>query len=178
MTHKTAQRIVLYGIFIGLILGVAVGFWMGPSAVMFSWLGEIFLRALKMIIVPLIVASMICGITSLGDVRKLGRTGAVTLAYYMVTTGLAVAVGIILVNIIQPGAGVERVGAVPDILTGKDTLSFTDVILGMVPDNLFNAAAEYADDQADGYSGSSAQTGKQADCRHGVERRPRKEAIA
>jgi len=141
MNMRGSQQLLLLGIFLGLIAGGLVGFWLGPDAVMFKWLGDLFLRALKMIIVPLVVASMISGIASLGDVRKLGRTGLVTVVYYMMTTGLAVALGIILVNIIRPGVGVEHAAAIPDVIRGKEHFSFLDVILGMVPENLFKAAA-------------------------------------
>ncbi len=67
--------------------------------------GEIFLRILKMLVVPLVIASVMTGILGMGDVRKLGKPGAVTIVYYLVTTLLAVALGIILVNLIQPGKG-------------------------------------------------------------------------
>jgi Na+/H+-dicarboxylate symporter len=141
MSGARSQQIILAGIFAGLILGVLLGWTMGPRAVMFAWLGELFLRALKMIIVPLIVASMIVGITSLGDVRRLGRTGLVTVTYYLVTTALAVIVGLILVNIIQPGVGAIQAAATPQQIEQTAEFSFLDVILGMVPENLFVAAA-------------------------------------
>lgn len=65
--------------------------------------GEIFLRILKMLVVPLVVASVMSGILGLGDIRKLGRPGLAAVTYYLVTTFLAVIVGLILVNIINPG---------------------------------------------------------------------------
>lgn len=141
MTNGRSQQLLLIGIFVGLIAGGVTGFFMGPDAIMFNWLGQLFLRALKMIIVPLVVTSMIMGITSLGDVRKIGRIGGVTIAYYMVTTGIAVVIGIILVNVIQPGVGVEYAGAIPDVVKGKEHFSFIDVIVGMVPSNVFESAA-------------------------------------
>lgn len=67
--------------------------------------GEIFLRVLKMLVVPLVVASVMAGILGLGDVRKLGKPGLAAIGYYFATTVLAVLVGIILVNIMRPGAG-------------------------------------------------------------------------
>ena len=144
MTNGRSQQLLLFGIFVGLIAGAGTGFVMGPDAVMFKWLGQLFLRALKMIIVPLVVTSMIMGITSLGDVRKIGRIGGITIAYYMVTTGIAVIIGIILVNLIQPGigAGIEHAAAIPDVVKGKEHFSFIDVIVGMVPSNIFDSAAK------------------------------------
>ena len=141
MSGRRGQNLLLVGILLGCLAGGLAGFSMGSGAVMFKWLGQIFLSALKMIIVPLVVSSMIVGITSLGDVRKLGKVGGITIAYYMITTGMAVILGIFLVNLIQPGVGIERASAIPDIVKGKEHFSFIDVILGMVPDNLFKAAA-------------------------------------
>jgi Na+/H+-dicarboxylate symporter len=141
MTDRRNQNIILAGIFAGLILGGILGWVMGPKAAMFSWLGELFLRALKMIIVPLIVASMIVGITSLGDIRRLGRTGLVTVLYYLATTAVAVAIGLVLVNIIRPGAGASQATAASNVATGAEEFSFLDVILGMVPENIVEAAA-------------------------------------
>ncbi len=67
--------------------------------------GELFLRSLKMIVVPLVFTSVLCGVLGLGDVRKLGRPGAAAIAYYLCTTVLAVVIGLTVVNIIRPGEG-------------------------------------------------------------------------
>ncbi|KAA5545460.1 dicarboxylate/amino acid:cation symporter [Roseiconus nitratireducens] len=67
--------------------------------------GELFLRALKMIVVPLVFTSVMCGVLGLGDVRKLGRPGATAIGYYLATTVLAVLVGLVVVNVIRPGEG-------------------------------------------------------------------------
>jgi Na+/H+-dicarboxylate symporter len=141
MTDRRSQNIILIGIFAGLILGGILGWVMGPQAAMFGWLGVLFLRALKMIIVPLIVASMIVGITSLGDIRRLGRTGLVTVLYYLATTALAVAIGLILVNLIQPGTGGSEVAIPSEVSSSSEDFSFLDVILGMIPENVVEAAA-------------------------------------
>jgi len=142
MTSGRSQQILLIGIFLGLILGGVAGWLMGADAVMFKWLGTLFLNGLKMVIVPLVVSSMIMGITSLGDVRKLGKTGAVTVIYYMITTAIAVTIGIILVNIIRPGVGIQQSDVLPDVIKGKEHFSIIDVIIGMVPENIVKAAAE------------------------------------
>lgn len=69
--------------------------------------GEIFLRLLTMVVVPLVMASVMSGILGLGDVRKLGKPGAAAVGYYLMTTVLAVTIGVIVVNVFQPGAGVD-----------------------------------------------------------------------
>ena len=70
--------------------------------------GEIFLRLLKMVVVPLVVTSVMSGVLGLGDIRKLGRPGLVAVVYYLTTTILAVIVGLILVNVIRPGLMVDK----------------------------------------------------------------------
>ena len=69
--------------------------------------GEVFLRALTMMVVPLVMASVMSGILGMGDVRKLGRPGLVAILYYFSTTILAVVVGLLVVNIVNPGSGFE-----------------------------------------------------------------------
>ncbi len=136
-------NIILLGMIVGAILGVLAGFFFGDFMLDIKFLGTIFLNALRMVVVPLIVASMIIGVTSLGDVRTLGRTGIKTLFYYMITTGFSVIIGIILVNIIQPGKGIEMWHAeVPDFVLQAPTASIIDVLVGLIPANLIHAAAE------------------------------------
>lgn len=96
LTYWTAASIVL-AIFFALI---------APQwATHFAIGGELFLRALKMIVVPLVFTSVMCGILGLGDVRKLGRPGATAVGYYLSTTVLAVLIGLVVVNVIRPGDG-------------------------------------------------------------------------
>lgn len=107
------------------------------------WVGEFFLKSLKMIIVPLVVFSMISGITALGDVRRLGRLGGWTMVYYTVTTFMAVILGTVLVNLFRPGDGLEAVGLeVPERVADKEGLGISDLILGFVSDNVVGSMAE------------------------------------
>ncbi len=133
------EKFILWGLLIGMILGGLVGVYAEGIASDFAFLGTLFLNALKLIIVPLIVASMISGVTSLGDVRKLGKLGATTIVYYLATTAISVIIGIIVVNLIQPGVG----GAIDAAATAPQAgqYSILDVILGMFPPNIIAAAA-------------------------------------
>ena len=97
---------LLPAIIAGVILGGAFGALAPDQAVHLEFLGELFLNALKMLIVPLVVSSMISGIASLGDVRKLGKPGLVTVGLYAATTALAVFIGMIFVNVLKPGVGI------------------------------------------------------------------------
>lgn len=102
-----SHKRILIGIIIAIIVGILVGGWLPNLAVKFRILGDMFLNSLMMIVVPLVIFSMIVGITGLGDIRKIGSIGKRTVIYYMVTTGISVLIGIILVNIVQPGKGIS-----------------------------------------------------------------------
>jgi solute carrier family 1 (high affinity glutamate transporter) protein 1 len=100
--EKTDSNLTLQ-IIVALIAGVAVGAWIPEVAFLLSFLGKIFMSALKMLIMPLIVVTMIVGISSIGDPQKLGRLGGRTILYYLSTTALAIVVGLVAVNWMKPG---------------------------------------------------------------------------
>lgn len=142
MPHKHAL-ILLVLIILGAILGVLFGWYNAESASELAWLGSFFLNALKMTIIPLVIASIITGVGSLGDIRKLGRMGGYTVAYYFSTTALAVLIGLLVVNWIQPGAGIQTAQAhAPDSIIAKQDTGFSDIVLSLVHPNLVTAASE------------------------------------
>ncbi|MFQ6103093.1 MAG: dicarboxylate/amino acid:cation symporter [Candidatus Glassbacteria bacterium] len=106
-TGSESHSRLLKGIIAAIVLGIVIGGWLPDLAVKFSILGEAFLNSLMMIVVPLVMLSMIVGITGLGDIRNLGSIGWRTVLYYLMTTGIAVLIGIIAVNIIRPGKGIS-----------------------------------------------------------------------
>jgi len=129
-------------VLIALVAGVAFG-WRAPAAAeSIGFLGDLFLRLLKMIIIPLIFTSLVSGIASLGTARSVGRVGIRTIFYYTVSTTLAITVGLTLVNIIQPGIHLELAGA-GELPEGFSTATQTlpDFLLRMVPDNIISAMA-------------------------------------
>jgi Na+/H+-dicarboxylate symporter len=136
------HHVILLLIMVGMLAGGVCGWAFGERMLAVKFLGDLFLNALKMMIVPLIVASMISGVASLGDIRRLGRTGLVTIGYYLLTTGVAVAIGISLANLIRPGAGVTPVAHELPSMVGEKTYTVVDVIVNMIPGNVFEAAAE------------------------------------
>jgi len=141
--NKRTGNIILFGMIGGAALGAVAGYYLGDFMLSIKFLGTIFLNGLKMIVVPLVVASMIVGVASLGDVRRLGRTSAKTLAFYLTTTGLSVFIGLLMVNIIRPGSGIENFGAfIPDIVHESRGKTLIDVVTGLVPSNIFAAASE------------------------------------
>lgn len=122
-------------ILIGLALGVLVGL-IVPVNVAETYikpLGTLFMRLIKMVIVPLVFASLVVGASSVGDVRKLGRMGGKTMAYYLITTAIAITIGITLANVIQPGAGLNL--PVDATYEGKEAPDIATVLLEIIPDN-------------------------------------------
>ena len=94
-----------YWICASIVLAVAISWYLPYFAQRFEVGGELFLRLLKMIVVPLVFTSVLSGILGLGDVRKLGKPGAAALGYYLCTTVIAVLIGLAVVNVIRPGEG-------------------------------------------------------------------------
>lgn len=135
------------GVLVGLLLsqssalpGVVEGVLQKGLKPILGPIGTIFIALLKMLIVPLIIASMVVGVARVGDIRKLGGLGGRTFVFYIATTWASVLVGLILVNLIRPGAGAPQLaGEVPE--AAMTAVGFWDVIIGMIPDNPVRAMA-------------------------------------
>lgn len=97
-------RLTLW-ICISIVAAIAIALILPSFAIKLHLGGEVFLRLLKMIVVPLVVTSVLSGILGLGDVRKLGKPGLAAVTYYLCTTIMAVTIGLLVVNLIQPGVG-------------------------------------------------------------------------
>jgi Na+/H+-dicarboxylate symporter len=135
------------GVFVGLLVnesfimggafGTAVGRLFKPFL---GPIGTIFITLLKMLIVPLVVASMVVGVAKVGDIRRLGGLGGRTFVFYILTTWASVLIGLVVVNLVRPGAGAPQLaGEVPD--AAKISVTFWDIIIGMIPDNPIKAMA-------------------------------------
>jgi len=131
-----------FQILIGLILGLIYGLLLPHYVNWVEWMGEIFLRALKMIIIPLILTSIITGIIQVGSGKNLGKLGLKTLGYYIATSILAIITGLILVNIFKPGVGAD-LGLVHRVEgLSLDSGSFGQTLVEIIPDNIFKAIVE------------------------------------
>ncbi|WP_339263612.1 cation:dicarboxylase symporter family transporter [Geobacillus sp. FSL K6-3411] len=134
-------------IFIGLILGIVVGaiFYGNPKvATYLQPVGDIFLRLIKMIVIPIVVSSLIVGVANVGDVKKLGKLGGKTIIYFEIITTIAIVVGLLAANVFQPGAGVNMKSLEKtDIQSYIDTAnevqhhSMVETFVNIVPKNLF-----------------------------------------
>lgn len=139
------QNQIFLAILAGLIAGLALNLLhVSPeSYAILDWIGKLFIRLLKMVTVPLIVASLIVGVNHLKTGEKLREMGLKTLVFYLATTATAVIIGLILVNLIRPGIGLEGfagegTGAVPEF----DRKPLGDMFLEFVPENIFSALVE------------------------------------
>ncbi len=128
-------------ILIALVIAVFYGVVFTEYVSYVSWMGDLFLRALKMIIVPLIFTSIVTGVANIGNAENLGRLGLKTFSYYLLTTTFAILTGLVFVNILQPGVGADLGFSqeVEGLATAKE--SFGDTILNIIPTNIFEAFA-------------------------------------
>jgi Na+/H+-dicarboxylate symporter len=129
---------LLIRILLGLILGAIAGLIFGPKIVVVSPLGDIFVRLLKMIVMPVVMFTLIVGAASIHPAR-LGRVGVKALVIYMITTACAVALGLIMGNIFSPGKGLELVGAASAFGKELSQPSLIDTLVNIVPKNPFSA---------------------------------------
>jgi Na+/H+-dicarboxylate symporter len=127
-------------ILIGMILGMAVGAIMGPEAEIFKPLGTLFINCIKMLIVPLVFCSLVVGVTSMQDTKKMGRIGLKSILLYMGTTAIAISIGLGMATLFTPGAGVNMV-AHSAAATAKEAPTLVQTLLNMIPKNPINALA-------------------------------------
>lgn len=127
-------------IFIALVLGTIVGMLWGPGSESISWIGTLFVRLIRMVVVPLVFVTLISGVVAMGDPSKLGSLGVKTLAIYMATTLVAITIGLILAIVLQPGIGVDFTGAVPGEV--QQAIPLSERLMGIVPANPIAALAE------------------------------------
>ena len=129
---------------IGMVLGIAAGALTQAMGLDPSWykpVGQLFINLVRMVVVPLVLTTLVAGAASVGDVSKLGRVAGKTLAYYLVTTAVAVVIGLVLANIFQPGSGLS---ISTEGLKAKEVAPPTliDVFLNIVPINPIEALSK------------------------------------
>jgi Na+/H+-dicarboxylate symporter len=144
-----APHKLLIAIVSGITIGILLGGFFPAAGRSVQFLGELFLKALFLMVVPLVMSSMIVGVSSLGDVRKIGRLGGLAITYFTVTTGLAVLVGLLLVLAIEPGVGMNVTSNTGDLQGQLDermenrpeTLGelLQNILTSLIPKNLFSA---------------------------------------
>ena len=129
---------------IGLVLGVIAGLIapkFGIGASFFKPLGQLFINLIRMVVVPLVLATIIVGAAGISDISKLGRVAVKTIVYYLCTTAIAVTIGLIIANIFTPGLGLN-LSTEGAVATSKEAPAMVDVLLGIVPINPMEALSK------------------------------------
>ena len=159
-TRITLWKRVMAGLVLGLIVGLGVRYGMGvEAATQFAeaWLepfGTAFVDLIKMLVVPLIIVTLVSGVTAMGDPSKLGSLGVRTIALYLLTTAFAVTLGLIMGTLFQPGVGVDFQSAAATDVSSIETrietgsaaasASALDKLFAIIPDNIFIAMTDGA----------------------------------
>jgi Na+/H+-dicarboxylate symporter len=137
--HRRLHWQVLMAMLVGALAGTLFG---EPLADRVGWIGDLFMKLLRMIIVPLVLTSIISGVASVGGGRALGRLFSKTLGYYVLSSFLAATVGLFMVNLIRPGVGANLTGtaqvALPELSTPE---SPAQLLTDIVPENVIQAAS-------------------------------------
>ncbi len=150
MNSKNLTTTILLAMLFGGILGGILNlFFMEISFVkdflvgdVFHVIGKIFINLLKMLVVPLVFVSLVCGVAALGDIKKLGRLGGKALLFYLGTTALAITLALSLAVIVAPGEGFNLSSTTDQEFTAKESPSIAETIINLIPNNPIEAMAE------------------------------------
>ena len=153
MTKKKKMGLTTY-VFLALLLGAITGiifYYFVPAGFVrdtifvkgvFYILGNGFVRAMQMLVVPLVLCSLVCGALAIDDTKKIGRVGIKTLLFYLITTAIAVAIALIVANVLNPGLGLDLSELVQTQTSVAESTSFADTVLDIIPKNPFQSLAE------------------------------------
>src|SRR5579872_3322814 len=142
---KKFYQTLYFRVIVGIFLGVLLGVFFPKTAEQMRPLGEGFIKLIRMMIGPVIFFTVIVGIASIGDMRKLGRVGLKALAYFEVVTSIALVIGLIVVKVIQPGAGMNVNPATLDTksiaqyATQGHSLSTVEFLMDIIPNTFLGA---------------------------------------
>jgi solute carrier family 1 (high affinity glutamate transporter) protein 1 len=140
--EKHSARQTIY-ICLAIVAAIVLAIFLPTTAMKFHLGGEVFLNLLKMMVVPLVMSSVMCGILGMGDVRKLGKPGLYTIFYYLSTTVLAVVVGLAVVNVIRPGVGTVDAETIAEIKGGSSDTK--DKVYAFLAEKVKVSPSEVAD---------------------------------
>ena len=140
---------IFIGLILGLIVGVVMNLWVPAGYVrdtilvngVFHVVGTGFIRLMKMLVVPLVFCSLVCGSAAIGDTRSLGKVGGKTIVFYLVTTAVAVTVAILVASVIRPGIGLDMDAIVLGDGVTETKTTIADTLLNIIPDNPVGALA-------------------------------------
>ncbi len=138
----------LYGqVLIATLIGVALGHFFPAAGASMKPLGDAFIKLVRMIVAPVVFCTVVVGIAGVGDVKAVGKAGVLTLIYFEIVSTIALVIGLIVVNIVKPGAGMNvdpaalDAGAVAQYVTAGRGQNITDFLLGIIPTSAADAFA-------------------------------------
>ncbi|MET3208180.1 UNVERIFIED_CONTAM: aerobic C4-dicarboxylate transport protein [Paenibacillus sp. PvR008] len=131
---------------IAIVLGILLGHFFPATGEKLKVLGDAFIKLIKMVIAPIVFFTVVHGIASMGDMKKVGRIGGKALLYFEIVTTIALAIGLIVVNLVRPGAGIDVSKATGDVSqyaqkAAETSHGLVDFIVGIIPENVVSAMA-------------------------------------
>src|ERR1700676_2921438 len=145
--RRPVYRELYFQVLVAITLGVALGYFNPPLAEKMKPLGDGFIKLIRMMIGPIIFCTVVTGIAGMGDMKKVGRVGIKALLYFEVVTTAALIIGLVIVTIVQPGAGINAdpttldAKSVAQYTTSSEHLTTVDFFLNIIPDQITNAFA-------------------------------------
>ena len=134
--------IVLWKRILGaLVLGGIFGLLIGEQAESIKWIGDIFVRLVRMLIVPLVFVTLVAGVTAIQDPKRIGSIGGRAIGMYLGTTAAAIVIGLVVATILQPGVGIDLGSATPYVNPNEAPPSLGERLMRIVPENPFEAFA-------------------------------------
>jgi aerobic C4-dicarboxylate transport protein len=149
MKTKKFYQHLYFQVLTAISIGVALGYYLPDTGTAMKPLGDGFIKMIKMIITPVIFCTVVTGIAGMDDMKKVGRVGGKALLYFEVVSTLALAIGLVIINVIQPGVGMnadvtklDTKGLATYTATAAKSHSFADFVLGIIPNSVVDAFAK------------------------------------
>jgi aerobic C4-dicarboxylate transport protein len=147
-SHKPLYRSLYFQVIVAIVAGMVLGFFAPHTGEAMKPLGDAFIKLIKMIIAPIIFCTVVVGIAGMEDMKKVGKTGGLALLYFEIVSGLALVVGLLIVNVVQPGAGMNvdpktlDATAVATVTSGRKMESTTEFLMNIIPSTVVDAFAK------------------------------------
>ena len=147
-TRRPLYRSLYFQVIVAIIIGVLLGHFLPETGVAMKPFGDAFIKLIKMIIAPIIFCTVVVGIAGMEDMKKVGKTGGFALLYFEIVSTIALMVGLTIVNVVQPGAGMN---VDPATLDTKGVAAYTkpgqmqsttEFLLAIIPNTLVDAFAK------------------------------------
>lgn len=148
MESKKLYHHLYFWVLVAIVLGVTLGAVAPNVGAQLKPLGDLFIKLIKMVIAPIVFVTVVVGIAGMGDMKKVGRVGLKALIYFEVMTTIALAIGLVVVNVFQPGAGMNvdvaslDPSSIASYTAAAKQLNATDYLLHMIPNTVVGAFAE------------------------------------